>query len=72
MATPANMYAATHCMVPIFKWEDRRWHVTYTENEEWKDKKFQDPELAYGFYLYIFHKLENEYLSNNKEGKGSR
>ena len=72
MATPANMYAATHCMVPIFKWEDRRWHVTYTEKEEWKDKKFMDPEKAYEFYLKIFHKLEKEYNTKNREGKGSR
>ena len=71
MATLANMYAATHCMVPIFKHEDLRWHVTYMKNDKWIDKKFQDPEKAYEFYLNIFHKLENEYDSKN-QGKGSR
>ena len=72
MATLANMYAATHCKVPIFKWEDRRWHVTYVENEKWQDRKFQDPELAYGFYLYVFHKLEKEYITNSNKDRGSR
>lgn len=72
MTTPANMYAATHCMVPIYKHADLRWHVTYMENNQWMDKKFQDPEKAHEFYLEIFHKLENEYNTKNREGKGSR
>lgn len=72
MATPANMYAATHCMVPIYKLDDLRWHVTYMKDGKWIDEKFQDPELAHKFYIDIFHELENEYISKNNEGKGSR
>jgi len=64
----ANIYAAEHCKTPLFKHEDRRWHVDYVENSKWTEKKFMDPDKAYEFYLEIFHKLENEYLSLN-EGK---
>ncbi|MBO4622352.1 MAG: hypothetical protein J5691_00560 [Bacilli bacterium] len=72
MATPANMYAATHCMVPIFKHEDQRWHVTYMVNGRAIDKKFKDPEKAQAFYIDIFHKLENEYIAKESQDKGSR
>lgn len=72
MATPANMYAAERCKVPLFKHEDLRWHVDYVENNKWTEKKFQDPVKAHEFYLEIFHKLEKEYNSKNREGKGSR
>lgn len=72
MKNLANLYAAERCKVPIFKHEDLKWHVFYMSNGRLIDKKFQDPEKAHAFYLDIFHKLENEYNANHKEGKGSR
>jgi len=68
----ANAYAAERCKTPLFKHEDRRWHVDYVENDKWTEKSFMDPEKAYEFYLSIFHKLEKEYTRKNREGKGSR
>lgn len=67
MAGNANLYAAERCKVPLFKHEDRRWHVDYVENGKWTEKKFMDPEKAYEFYLEIFHKLEKEFLPNKSK-----
>ena len=65
----SNVYAAERCKTPLFKHEDKMWHVDYVENSRWTEKKFTDPEEAYVFYLEIFHKLEKEY---KPEGRGSR
>ena len=63
----ANMYAAERCKTPLFKHEDKKWHVDYVENEKWTEKAFDNHDDAYKFYLDIFYKLENEYQPN--EGK---
>lgn len=63
----ANMYAAERSKTPLFKHEDKKWHVDYVENGKWTEKAFDNHDDAYKFYLYIFHKLEKEY--NPKEGK---
>ena len=65
MGNPANLYAAENCKVPIFKWDDKRWHVDYVKDGKWTERKFVDPETAYGFYNHIFKKLEEEYNQQN-------
>ena len=59
-----NTYAAERCRTPLFKHSDLRWHVDFVENGKWTEKSFQDPDKAYEFYLYIFHKLEKEFSTN--------
>lgn len=71
MATLANIYAANNCKVPIFSHEDKKWHVSHTIEGKWVDETFINPDMAYDYYLDLFHSLEKEYELKNK-GKGSR
>ena len=62
-----NLYAAERCRTPLFKHEDKKWHVDFVENGKWTEKSFDDHDSAYKFYLEIFYKLEREYQVH--EGK---
>lgn len=65
----ASMYAAERCKTPLFKHEDKKWHVDFVENEKWTEKAFPNHDDAYKFYLEIFYKLKKEYIPSQEKIK---
>jgi hypothetical protein len=61
------MYAAERCKTPLFKHEDKKWHVDYVENGKWTEKTFPNHDDAYKLYLEIFYKLEAEYKTTEEK-----